>query len=131
VRVVIIKLADRLHNMRTLDFQAEDKRRRIAQETMDIFAPLAGRMGIWNIKWELEDLAFRHLQPEKYREIAQLIASKRASRERYVAQVEQILSEELARHELKAEVKGRAKHIYSIHQKMLRYAAEGKTFDQI
>jgi len=131
VRVVIIKLADRLHNMRTLDFQPEEKRRRIAQETMDIFAPLAGRMGIWNIKWELEDLAFRHLQPDKYREIAQLIASKRASRERYIAQVEQILSEELAKHGLKAEVKGRAKHIYSIYQKMQRYAAEGKTFDQI
>ncbi len=131
VRVVIIKLADRLHNMRTLDFQPEEKRRRIAQETMDIFAPLAGRMGIWNIKWELEDLAFRHLQPDKYREIAQLLASKRASRERYIAQVEQILSEELAKHGLKAEVKGRAKHIYSIYQKMQRYAAEGKSFDQI
>ncbi len=131
VRVVIIKLADRLHNMRTLDFQTEDKRRRIAQETMDIFAPLAGRMGIWQIKWELEDLAFRHLQPEKYREIAALVASKRTSRERYVAQVEKILSEELARHGVKAEVKGRAKHIYSIYHKMQRYAADGKSFDQI
>ncbi|MFN8556846.1 MAG: bifunctional (p)ppGpp synthetase/guanosine-3',5'-bis(diphosphate) 3'-pyrophosphohydrolase [Dehalococcoidia bacterium] len=131
VRVVIIKLADRLHNMRTLDYQAEDKRRRIAQETMDIFAPLAGRMGIWQIKWELEDLAFRHLNPERYREVAQLIASKRATRERYIAQVEKILSEELVRHGLTADVKGRAKHIYSVHQKMQRYAAEGKTFDQI
>ena len=131
VRVVIIKLADRLHNMRTLDFQSEEKRRRIAQETMDIFAPLAGRMGIWQIKWELEDLAFRHLEPDKYREIAQLVAAKRTTRERYIAQVEKILSEELERHGLKAEVKGRAKHIYSIYQKMQRYAAEGKTFDQI
>jgi guanosine-3',5'-bis(diphosphate) 3'-pyrophosphohydrolase len=131
VRVVIIKLADRLHNMRTLDFLPEDKRLRIAQETMDIFAPLAGRMGIWQIKWELEDLAFRHLEPEKYREIAALIASKRATRERYIAQVETILSEELSRHGLKAEVKGRAKHIYSIYKKMQRYAIEGKSFDQI
>jgi guanosine-3',5'-bis(diphosphate) 3'-pyrophosphohydrolase len=131
VRVVIIKLADRLHNMRTLDFQREDRRLRIAQETMDIFAPLAGRMGIWQIKWELEDLAFRHLEPERYKEIAQLVASKRATRERYIAEVEKILSEELARHGLRAEVKGRAKHIYSIYQKMRRYAAEGKTFDQI
>ncbi len=131
VRVVIIKLTDRLHNMRTLDALAEEKRRRIAMETMDIFAPLAGRMGIWQIKWELEDLAFRHLQPAKYREIAQLVAAKRTSRERYVAEVEEILSEELARNGLKADVKGRAKHIYSIYQKMDRYARDGKTFDQI
>ena len=130
-RVVLIKLADRLHNMRTLDYQKESSRRRIAQETMDIFAPLAGRMGIWQIKWELEDLAFRHLEPEKYREIAAQIASKRTTRERYIAQVEKILSAELAAHGLQAEVKGRAKHIYSIYQKMQRYAAQGKSFDQI
>ncbi len=131
VRVVIIKLADRLHNMRTLDPMPEEKRRRISQETMDIFAPLAGRMGIWQIKWELEDLAFRHLEPDTYREIAALIASKRATRERYISQVEKILNDELTRHGLKAEVKGRAKHIYSIYKKIERYSEDGKTFDQI
>src|SRR5581483_5711339 len=117
VRVVIIKLADRLHNMRTLDPMPEEHRRRKARETMDIYAPLANRLGIWQIKWELEDLAFRHLEPQKYREIVNLVASKRATRERYIAQVEKILTAELERNGIHAEVTGRAKHIYSIHEK--------------
>jgi len=130
-RVVIIKLADRLHNMRTLDAKPPEKRLRTAQETMEIYAPLANRMGIWQIKWELEDLAFRHLQPERYKQIARLIQSKRTVRERYVAQVEKILKEELEKHGIEADVKGRAKHIYSIAQKADKYAAEDKGFEQI
>jgi (p)ppGpp synthase/HD superfamily hydrolase len=81
VRVVLIKLADRLHNMRTLGHMPEHKRKRIAQETLDIFAPLANRLGIWQIKWELEDLGFRHVNPEKYKEIAELLTEKRPDRE--------------------------------------------------
>ncbi|HLZ69083.1 MAG TPA: bifunctional (p)ppGpp synthetase/guanosine-3',5'-bis(diphosphate) 3'-pyrophosphohydrolase [Dehalococcoidia bacterium] len=131
VRVVIIKLADRLHNMRTLDAKEPEKRRRIAAETMEIYAPLANRLGIWQIKWELEDLSFRYLNPEKYREIAQLVQSKRAMREQYIRQVERILTEELEKHGVEAEVKGRAKHIYSIYQKIARYEAQGKSFNEI
>ena len=131
IRVVIIKLADRLHNMRTLDAKPPDKRLRTAQETMEIYAPLANRLGIWQIKWELEDLAFRHLQPERYKQIAKLLQSKRTVRERYIAQVEKILKEELHKHGIEAEVTGRAKHIYSIAQKADKYAAEHKSFEQI
>ncbi|MGH2588858.1 MAG: RelA/SpoT family protein, partial [Dehalococcoidia bacterium] len=131
VRVVIIKLADRLHNMRTLDAMPEEHRLRKARETMEIYAPLANRLGIWQMKWELEDLSFRHLEPVKYREIAQLVASKRASRERYIAQVEQILNAELENQGVTAEVSGRAKHIYSIYQKIRKYAAQGKSFSEI
>jgi guanosine-3',5'-bis(diphosphate) 3'-pyrophosphohydrolase len=131
IRVVIIKLADRLHNMRTLDAKPPEKRRRTAQETMEIYAPLANRLGIWQLKWELEDLAFRHLEPERYKQIARLIQSKRTARERYIAQVERILSEELRKQGIEAEVKGRAKHIYSIAQKAEKYAAEHKGFEQI
>ena len=130
-RVVIIKLADRLHNMRTLDAKPPENQLRTAQETMEIYAPLANRLGIWQIKWELEDLAFRHLQPERYKQIARLIQSKRTVRERYVAQVEKILREELDKHGITAEVTGRAKHIYSIAQKAEKYAAEQKSFEQI
>jgi GTP diphosphokinase / guanosine-3',5'-bis(diphosphate) 3'-diphosphatase len=131
VRVVIVKLADRLHNMRTLEFKPSDKRRRTAQETMEIYAPLASRLGIWQLKWELEDLSFRYLEPESYREIAALVASKRKTREQYVEQVETILREELARHGIEAEITGRAKHIFSIHQKIQKYAEQGKSFSEI
>ena len=131
IRVVIIKLADRLHNMRTLDAKPPEKRIRTAQETMEIYAPLANRLGIWQLKWELEDLAFRYLEPERYKQIAKLIQSKRTSRERYISQVERILKEELARNGIDAEIKGRAKHIYSIAQKAEKYAAEQKGFEQI
>lgn len=131
IRVVIVKLADRLHNMRTLDAKPPEKRLRTAQETMEIYAPLAHRLGIWQIKWELEDLAFRHLEPERYKQIAKQIQSKRTARERYIAQVEKTLREELAKQGIEAEVKGRAKHIYSIAQKMEKYAEEHKSFEQI
>ncbi|MHB8577297.1 MAG: RelA/SpoT family protein [Dehalococcoidia bacterium] len=131
VRVVIIKLADRLHNMRTLDAKEPEKQVRIARETMEIYAPLAHRLGIWQLKWELEDLAFRYINPEKYREIAMLVSNKRASRERYIDQVESILTEELAKHEINADVTGRAKHIYSIYQKIEKYEGQGKSFNEI
>ena len=128
VRVVLIKLADRLHNMRTLSSLPPHKRRRIARETMDIYAPLASRLGIWQLKWQFEDLSFRHLEPEKYREIATMLASRRASREKYVAHVVATLQAELRKVGIKAEVSGRPKHLYSIYRKMQR---RGVGFDQI
>ncbi len=120
VRVVLIKLADRLHNMRTLKHLPEEKQRRIARETLDIYAPLANRLGIWHIKWELEDLAFRFLDPITYKQIALFLDERRVDRKRYIEQVVQILSEQLAEAGIKAEVSGRPKHIYSIWKKMRR-----------
>jgi GTP pyrophosphokinase len=131
IRVVIIKLADRLHNMRTLQHVEPEKQLRTAQETMEIYAPLASRLGIWQIKWELEDLCFRYLDPQKYEEISQLIASKRTTRERYISQVEKILVDELNQQGIEAQVYGRAKHVYSVWQKMEKYAAQGKSFNEI
>jgi len=131
LRVVIIKLADRLHNMHTLWALNPPDQRRIARETMEIYAPLAARLGIWEIKWQLEDLAFRYLQPEQYKFVADLLDSKRQVREKYVGQVTSVLQEELASHGIKADIRGRAKHIYSIHQKMDKYAADGKSVDEI
>ena len=131
IRVVIVKLADRLHNMRTLEYVEPAKRLRTAKETMEIYAPLASRLGIWQIKWELEDLAFRYLQPEKYDEIAQLIASKRTTRERYITKVESVLENELADKKINAAIQGRAKHIHSVYQKMQKYAEQGKSFNEI
>ncbi|TAK35378.1 MAG: bifunctional (p)ppGpp synthetase/guanosine-3',5'-bis(diphosphate) 3'-pyrophosphohydrolase [Chloroflexota bacterium] len=131
IRVVLIKLADRLHNMRTLAAHDARKRQTIARETMEIYAPLAHRLGIWQIKWQLEDLSFRHMEPERYKEIAHLLASRRTSRERYVNQVIRILETELENAGVKAEVSGRPKHIFSIHKKMQRYALVGRDFSQI
>ncbi|MCZ2111700.1 MAG: bifunctional (p)ppGpp synthetase/guanosine-3',5'-bis(diphosphate) 3'-pyrophosphohydrolase [Dehalococcoidia bacterium] len=132
IRVVLIKLCDRLHNMRTLwAFQNVEKQRRIARETMEIYAPLANRLGVWQIKWELEDLAFRYLEPERYRQIAELLASKREARERHVQEARDILQGHLASSGIEAEVTGRAKHIYSIYNKMVRYSTQEKSFDQI
>ncbi len=131
VSVVLIKLCDRLHNMRTLWAFPPEKQRRIALETQEIFAPLANRLGVWQIKWELEDLAFRYLEPEKYREIADLLASKRVTRERYIREASAILKEHLDAANIRAEISGRAKHIASIYHKMNRYSEQSKTFDQI
>ncbi len=132
VRVVIIKLADRLHNMRTLWPLPAPDQQRISLETREIYAPLAGRLGIWQLKWQLEDLAFRYLEPEPYFRIAEMLDARRSERERYVGQVESILRRELAKQSLtNADVRGRAKHIYSIHQKMEKYAKEGKSVDEI
>ncbi len=128
VRVVFIKLGDRLHNMRTLSALPEEKQKRIARETMDIFAPLANRLGIWQMKWELEDLAFRYLEPETYRGIADAVAESREDREAFIAGFVETLSQELSRSGVKAEVSGRPKHIYSIWRKMQK---KGKHFEQI
>jgi len=119
VRVVLIKLADRLHNMRTLSFFPQVKRRRIAQETLDIFAPLANRLGIWQIKWELEDLGFRYTNPEKYKEIAEQLAVRRESRESDISAITEKIGKVLADAGVKAEITGRPKHIYSIYHKMI------------
>ncbi|HEX5943177.1 MAG TPA: bifunctional (p)ppGpp synthetase/guanosine-3',5'-bis(diphosphate) 3'-pyrophosphohydrolase [Anaerolineales bacterium] len=128
VRVVLIKLADRLHNMRTLGFMPENKRKRIAKETLDIFAPLANRLGIWQIKWELEDLGFRYLNPEKYKEIAEQIQERRPDREVQIEAIKTNLLKLLERHNIKAEISGRPKHIYSIYKKMTQ---KGKPFDLV
>ena len=131
LRVVFIKLADRLHNMRTLDALSPEKQRYIAQETLEIYAPLAHRLGIWELKWQLEDLSFRYLEPGKYHQIANLVATRRNQRESFISQVIQILRAEFDKVGLRAEMSGRPKHIYSIHQKVERYAALGKDFDDI
>ncbi|HSW53289.1 MAG TPA: RelA/SpoT family protein, partial [Sulfuricaulis sp.] len=128
VRVVFIKLADRLHNMRTLAALPEEKQKRIARETMDIFAPLANRLGIWQMKWELEDLAFRYLEPATYRQTADFIDERREDREAYIAAFVEALSQELSGSGVRAEVTGRPKHIYSIWRKMQHKA---KHFEQI
>lgn len=131
LRVVFIKLADRLHNLRTLEALPPEKRRSIAQETLEIYAPLAHRLGIWELKWQLEDLSFRSLEPKKYRRIAKLIAARRTQREEFVAGIIQILGDEFKKVGLEAEISGRPKHIYSIYQKMERYSALGRDFDDI
>lgn len=128
VRVILIKLADRLHNMRTLGFFKEDKRKRIAQETLDIFAPLANRLGIWQIKWELEDLAFRYAQPEKYKEIAEQLSERRENRESQVQNIVTSLTRVLIENNIKGEITGRPKHIYSIYKKMVE---KGKPFELV
>ena len=131
LRVVFIKVADRLHNMRTLDALSREKQYSIARETLEIYAPLAHRLGIWELKWQLEDLSFRYLEPERYHQIADLIADKRAHRESFIAEINEVLNREFDRIGLKADVFGRPKHIYSIYQKMERYSALGKDFDDI
>jgi GTP pyrophosphokinase len=121
VRVVLVKLADRLHNMRTLGYMPANKQIDIAQETLDIFAPLANRLGIWQFKWELEDLSFRYLQPEAYKLIASSIAERRADREQYMQKTINLLRSELEKYGItNATISGRPKHIYSIYTKMQR-----------
>jgi GTP diphosphokinase / guanosine-3',5'-bis(diphosphate) 3'-diphosphatase len=121
VRVVLVKLADRLHNMRTLGYMSADKQRQKAQETIDIFAPLANRLGIWQLKWELEDLSFRYLEPEAYKSIANNLDERRADREAYMSGIIKTLRETLAANGLtKVTISGRPKHIYSIYKKMDR-----------
>ncbi len=125
IRVIVVKLADRLHNMRTLEHLTEDKRRSIALETREIFAPLANRLGIGRFKWELEDLAFKYLEPEAYREVQGLVAEKRADREETLAKVVEILRERLDSAAVSyVDLSGRPKHLYSIYQKMQRQQKE-------
>ena len=127
-RVVLIKLADRLHNMRTLGSMPPEKQQRIARETLEVYAPLAHRLGIWQFKWELEDLAFRYMKPEKYQEIGRQLNLRRETRERIVQRVTARLRQILDREGIKAEVTGRPKHIYSIARKMDR---KNVSLDQI
>lgn len=128
VRVVLIKLADRVHNMRTLQGQPDHKRRRIARETLEIFAPLANRLGIWQFKWELEDLSFRYLEPAVYRDLSRAMDQKRAERVRWVDEMQSTLEKALRETGVRAEISGRPKHIYSIYRKMRR---KDVPFDQI
>jgi GTP pyrophosphokinase len=119
-RVVIVKLADRLHNMRTLDFQPAEKQRRIALDTREIYAPLAGRLGIYQIKSPLEDLAFKYLEPEAYRWLVEQLAEERSSREEYIDRMSEELRAQLEAHGIEADVSGRAKHLWSIYNKLTR-----------
>ncbi len=131
VRVVIVKLADRLHNMRTLDAMRPEKRLRIARETMEIYAPLAARLGIWQIRAQLEDLSFTYLEPDEHQRITDLVASRRQTRERYLGQIRIQLENALEDAGIEAQVRGRVKHLYSIREKIKKYAAQGKSFDDI
>jgi guanosine-3',5'-bis(diphosphate) 3'-pyrophosphohydrolase len=128
VRVILIKLADRLHNMRTIDAMPKQKQIEKARETLDIYAPLAHRLGIHAIKWELEDLAFATLHPRKYQEIKGLVAQQRDERERYVSEAGEYLARELAELGIEARIAGRAKHFYSIYSKMTK---KGREFNEI
>jgi GTP diphosphokinase / guanosine-3',5'-bis(diphosphate) 3'-diphosphatase len=127
-RVILVKLADRLHNMRTLEHLLPEKRKRIARETMEIYAPLAHRLGMAEIKWELEDLAFKFLEPEAYDELTRKIQERRKERERHILEVKRPLEEALAEGGIPAEVTGRPKHLWSIHRKMEN---RGVPYDEI
>ncbi len=130
IRVVLIKLADRLHNMRTLYGLPSEKQQRIARQTMEIYAPLAERLGIWQMKWELEDLAFKVLEPERFRELAKLLDTRRKGRESYIERAVAELRPKLAAAGIEADIEGRPKHIYSIWKKMQRKSAEfGEIYD--
>ena len=131
VRVVFIKLADRIHNLRTLGPLPPQKRDRIARETMEIYAPLAHRLGIWRLKQELEDLSFRWLQPDDHREIAHLLEVRKTAWDRYITYASRVLKDEFQKAGLKADISGRPKSIYSIYTKMQKYAEQGKEFSEI
>ncbi len=120
IRVIMIKLADRLHNMRTLKFVKEEKQKRIAKETIEVYAPLANRLGISNIKWELEDLCLRYLEPEFYYDLVEKVKQKRQERQRFIEDAILQIHTKLIRSRIKAEISGRAKHFYSIYRKMKR-----------
>ncbi|MBQ6508739.1 MAG: bifunctional (p)ppGpp synthetase/guanosine-3',5'-bis(diphosphate) 3'-pyrophosphohydrolase [Flexilinea sp.] len=119
IRVMIIKLADRLHNMRTLSYTSKEKQRCIAQETLDIYAPIANVLGIWRIKWELEDLAFRYVYPTEYAQIAENLAATHALREREISEIKERLQDIMESVHIECEITGRPKHLYSIYGKML------------
>jgi len=130
-RVILIKLADRLHNMETLHALDEESISRIAQETMEIFAPLAHRLGMWDFKWRLEDESFKYLLPNSYKEIASLVSSKRKEREKYASRAIKLLEDALTKSSIQFVVKGRVKHLYSIFKKIEKYSILGKRFDEI
>lgn len=128
IRVILIKLADRLHNMRTLYHLSEEKQRQKARETLDIYAPIAHRLGITQLRWQLEDLAFATLYPLRYQEIVQMVNQRRPEREAYVKEVEKSLGKQLKALKIEAEINGRVKHFYSIYTKMIN---RGREFDEI
>lgn len=128
LRVIIVKLADRMHNMRTLQYVSEEKQKKIAQETLDIYVPLANRLGINSVKSELEDLCLRFLHPDIYYRLAEKVAMKKSEREKYIKDTLEFIREKLLEYSLKAEVKGRPKHFYSIYKKMV---ARGVDFEQV
>src|ERR687886_725512 len=127
-RVILIKLADRLHNMRTIEYLGKEKQRQKARETLEVYAPLAHRLGIHKLKWELEDLSFETLHPRKYEEIKTMVAERRADREEHVAEASRVLQVELDKVDIPAEISGRPKHFYSIYDKM---AKKGREFNEI
>ncbi len=131
LRILLIKLADRMDNMHSLGALPLDKRRSIAQETLEIYAPLAHRLGMGRMKWQLEDSAFRYLEPAEDHRIARLVAGKRVERESFIKVVSQVLCQELNKADIKAKVLGRPKNIYSIYRKINRYASQGKDFSDI
>ncbi len=128
IRVVMIKLADRTHNLRTLRYLNTDKQKEIARETLEIYAPLAHRLGIYMIKWELEDLAFRYMQPEEYFQLVEKLAKKRREREHFINRIIWVLQDQLAEAAIKAEIQGRPKHLFSIYNKM---KAQSKDLSEI
>jgi GTP diphosphokinase / guanosine-3',5'-bis(diphosphate) 3'-diphosphatase len=128
VRVILIKLADRLHNMRTIEYLGKQKQVQKAKEVLEVYAPLAHRLGIHALKWELEDLAFQTLHPRKYEEIKTMVAERRADRQEHVAEAAEVLEQELNKVDIPADISGRAKHFYSIYEKM---AKKGKEFNEI
>lgn len=128
IRVILVKLADRLHNMRTLKYQSEKRAKEIAEETLEIFAPIAHRLGISRVKWEMEDIALRYIDPEGYYELVEKVSKKRREREEYIQSVMDIINEKLEESGIHADVKGRAKHFYSIYNKM---HFKNKVFEEI
>ena len=128
IRVIIVKLADRLHNLRTLEYMNEEKQKQKAKETIEIYAPLAGRLGIFKIKWELEDLSLRYLDPEGYYDLVEKINKKRSEREKEINEIIKAISTELDKQELHYDISGRPKNFYSIYKKM---NGKNKSFESI
>ncbi|MFL2767804.1 MAG: RelA/SpoT family protein [Dehalococcoidia bacterium] len=131
VRVVLIKLSDRLHNMETVDPLPGERKIKFAKETMEIYAPLAHRLGMWDFKWRLEDLSFRILDPNMYKKVAKLINSKRKNRDTYIEKAANSLAKKLQNEGITADVKGRSKHLFSTYRKILAYEKENKSIDEI